>query len=156
MMTQEKINYYMTRAESLESNSYDPDSKTGCCIVGIKGGDDNYHTLSVGWNNMPLYYNDSFPWSKGKSIKDPESKYPYIIHAEENALLNCNNNLHDYDELYAFVTYEPCASCTRLLATAGIEKIYYRKPNTRITATDRIVIDKICQVLSIEIIKVEQ
>lgn len=58
--------------------SKDPSSKVGCAIV----SEDN-NLISVGWNGFPRDFN-----IYSEDTCDRETKYDYIIHAEENAILN--------------------------------------------------------------------
>lgn len=150
---EEKINYYMSRVKDLENNSVLLEEKCGCYIVGVKYY--KYEIVSFGWDTFPPYFKDSFSLDDGKSKKDPNSRHPYIIHAAENAIINIDEKIKDYEELILFSTYEPNASCLRLLTAIGIDKVYYREKNNSITESDRMVIDKLCNVLSIEYIHVK-
>ena len=59
----------------------------GACIV--NSGQVN---LGIGYNGFPRGISDSsLPWAKASLRGDPlETKYPYVVHAEANALLNKN------------------------------------------------------------------
>ena len=94
----------------------DPSCKVGACIVR------NYRVLSLGYNGMPWGCSDlNMPW--GKTNPDIlETKYPYVVHAELNAILNANKDLTG-STLY--VTRFPCNECAKACIQAGIKKIIY-------------------------------
>ena len=46
------------------------------------------------------------------------------IHAEQNALLHAKEDL---DGATAYVTHEPCETCTKLLNQAGIRRVVFRR-----------------------------
>ena len=45
------------------------------------------------------------------------------LHAEEAAVLNLEKRFHS--GLEAYITHEPCLHCHKILAAAGVSKIYY-------------------------------
>lgn len=45
------------------------------------------------------------------------------LHAEEAAVLNLEKRFHS--GLEAYITHEPCLHCHKILAAAGVGKIYY-------------------------------
>lgn len=99
--------------------SKDPNTKVGACIVS-----DKHKVLSLGYNGMPIGVDDnSIPWA-GKDSGKPEleTKYPYVCHAELNAILNSN---HDLEGSTVYVTLFPCNECTKAIIQAGIKKIIY-------------------------------
>lgn len=73
---------------------------------------------------MPLGVSDEeIPWAGSKENKPYlETKYPYVCHAELNAILNSNHNLKG-STLY--VTLFPCNECTKAVIQAGIKKVVY-------------------------------
>ena len=74
--------YFMSIAKLSAMRSKDPSTQVGACIV----SDDN-RILSIGYNGAPNGFNDdSFPW--GREGENLNTKYPYVCHAELNALLN--------------------------------------------------------------------
>ena len=111
--------YFMSIAILSSMRSKDPNTKVGACIVSTE-----HKVLSLGYNGMPTGIDDrEIPWgreSKMSSILD--TKYPYVCHAELNAILNSNHNLQG-STLY--VTLFPCNECTKACIQAGIKKIIY-------------------------------
>jgi dCMP deaminase len=61
--------------------------QVGACIV-----DGNNVILGIGYNGFPRgCRDDQLPWAKKSESNDIlQTKYPYVVHAEANALLNKN------------------------------------------------------------------
>lgn len=111
--------YFMSIALLSSLRSKDGNTKVGACIVS-----DDHKVLSLGYNGMPLGVSDEeIPWA-GSNENKPylETKYPYVCHAELNAILNSNHNLKG-STLY--VTLFPCNECTKAVIQAGIKKVVY-------------------------------
>ena len=51
-----------------------------------------------------------------------DTKYPYVCHAEANAVLNATQSLK---ECTAYVTLYPCNECAKLLIQAGVKTVAY-------------------------------
>lgn len=111
--------YFMSIAYLSSMRSKDPHTKVGACIVS-----DDHKVLSLGYNGMPIGVDDNqIPWAGSDSgLPQLETKYPYVCHAELNAILNSNQNLKG-STLY--VTLFPCNECTKALIQAGIKKVIY-------------------------------
>ena len=111
--------YFMSIALLSSLRSKDGNTKVGACIVS-----DDHKVLSLGYNGMPLRVSDEeIPWAGSKENKPYlETKYPYVCHAELNAILNSNHNLKG-STLY--VTLFPCNECTKAVIQAGIKKVVY-------------------------------
>ena len=111
--------YFMSIASLSSLRSKDGNTKVGACIVS-----DDHKVLSLGYNGMPLGVSDEeIPWAGSKENKPYlETKYPYVCHAELNAILNSNHNLKG-STLY--VTLFPCNECTKAVIQAGIKKVVY-------------------------------
>jgi dCMP deaminase len=64
-----------------------PRLQVGACIV-----DQNQVICGIGYNGFPRGCPDSnLPWAKKSRGNDPlQTKYPYVCHAEMNAILNKN------------------------------------------------------------------
>ena len=109
--------YFMGIALLSAKRSKDPSTQVGACIV-----NKDKRIIAIGYNGFPKgCEDDEFPW--GKTDSDPlNTKYPYVVHAEANAILNSNSNLKG-SKLY--VTLFPCNECAKLLIQSGIEEIVY-------------------------------
>ena len=51
-----------------------------------------------------------------------DTKYPFVCHAELNAILNSNTNLRDS---ICYVTLFPCNECAKAIIQSGIKKVVY-------------------------------
>ena len=73
---------------------------------------------------MPIGVDDKeIPWAGSKdNLPFLETKYPYVCHAELNAILNSNHNLKGS---MVYVTLFPCNECTKAIIQSGIKKIVY-------------------------------
>lgn len=111
---------FMLHAIVASGRSKDPNSQVGACIV-----DKNNRILSLGYNGSPNEWDDNnFPWDRDNEDAKT-NKYPYVIHAEMNALLNYKGSNKDLEGATLYVTLFPCHECAKFLAQAGIKKIIY-------------------------------
>ena len=105
-------------AELAAKRSKDPNTQVGACIVNT----DNI-IVSIGYNGMPNGCNDDvMPWSRDGEYLN--TKYPYVCHAELNAILNRNSA--DLRSCTIYVTLFPCNECAKLIIQSGIKKIVYK------------------------------
>lgn len=74
--------YFMGLALLSAKRSKDPGTQVGACIVSS-----NNRVLSVGYNGFAFgCSDDEYPWDREGDFLD--TKYPYVVHAELNAILN--------------------------------------------------------------------
>lgn len=111
---------FMSIASVISGRSKDPSTQVGATIV----SEDN-RILSIGYNGTPNGFDDKdFPW--GKDSNNPlENKYPYVIHAERNAILNFRGSLREMRNAKAYVTFFPCNECAKEIAQVGIKEVIY-------------------------------
>lgn len=111
---------FMRMAMVVADRSKDPSTQVGACIV----SEDN-RILSLGYNGTPNGWADSeFPW--GKTSEDRlETKYPFVIHAERNAVLNYEGINSRLRGSKVFVTHFPCNECAKELAQVGVSEVIY-------------------------------
>ena len=109
--------YFMGVALLAAQRSKDPNTQVGACIV-----DAQNRILSTGYNGFPLgCSDDEFPWSReGEST---ETKYPYVVHAELNAILNSRGKSLASSKLY--VALFPCNECAKAIIQSGISEVIY-------------------------------
>lgn len=108
--------YFMGVAILSSKRSKDPRTQVGACIV-----NKNLRIVGIGYNGFPRGCSDTeFPWEKEGNFLD--TKYPYVVHAEVNAILNSLENLTG-SKLY--VTLFPCCECAKQVIQAGIEEVIY-------------------------------
>lgn len=74
----------MSLALLAAQRSKDPSTQVGSCIV-----DENHIIVGVGYNGFPRGMDD-LPWEREGPFLD--TKYPYVCHAEMNAILNTNTS----------------------------------------------------------------
>ena len=89
----------------------------------IKVEEDN-RILSIGYNGAPNGFNDDeFPWDReGKNL---ETKYPYVCHAEMNAILNYRGSRKDLEGSKIYVDLFPCNECAKIIIQSGIKEVIY-------------------------------
>lgn len=108
--------YFMGVAILSSMRSKDPNTQVGACIVNKKN-----RIVGIGYNGLPVGLNDDeFPWGNQGDFLD--TKYPYVVHAEPNAILNSIENL---DNATIYVTLFPCHECAKLVIQSGIKEIVY-------------------------------
>jgi dCMP deaminase len=102
--------YFMSIAFVAAMRSIDPSTKHGCVIT------KNKKILSIGYNGPPRGLNDEMI-----PLTRPE-KYPFMTHAEENAILNSDVSMEDS---VVYITGWPCHKCFRMLIQKGVSEIIY-------------------------------
>lgn len=108
--------YFMGIALLSAQRSKDSNTQVGACIVS-----DENKILTVGYNGMPTGCNDDdMPWEREGAKLD--TKYPFVCHAELNAILNSGTSLKG-SRLY--VTLFPCNECAKAIIQSGIREIVY-------------------------------
>lgn len=109
--------YFMGVAVLSGHRSKDPSTQVGACIV----SEDN-KILSMGYNGLPRgCSDDEFPWAREGN--DLETKYPYVVHSELNAILNYRGGSLEGAKIY--VSLFPCNECAKAIIQAGIRTIIY-------------------------------
>jgi len=108
--------YFMGVALLSAQRSKDPNTQVGCCIVS-----EDKRIIGIGYNGVPATINDDLiPWNREGSFIN--TKYPYIVHAEANAILNSTKTLKNST---IYVTLFPCNECAKLLIQSGVKEIVY-------------------------------
>lgn len=123
--------YFMGVALLAAERSKDPNTQVGACIV-----DEDNRIVSTGYNGFPYgCSDDEYPWSREGDT--PETKYPYVVHAELNAILNARGRNVAGTRIY--VALFPCNECAKAIIQSGIREVVYLsdkykdQPNTRIS-----------------------
>jgi len=91
--------------------SKDPSRKVGAVIV-----DESRRVISVGYNGFAAGVEDS-----PDRYDNREIKYEMIIHAEVNAILFANRDLHGCT-LYTW-PFQPCSRCASIVVQKGINRV---------------------------------
>ena len=109
--------YFMGVAKLSAMRSKDPNTQVGACIV----SQDN-KILSMGYNGFPKgCEDDEFPWERDGDAN--ETKYPFVTHAELNAILNAGGN--SLKDCRIYVALFPCNECAKAIIQSGINEVIY-------------------------------
>lgn len=138
--------YFMALACLAAQRSKDPNTKVGACIVNHER-----RVVALGYNGMPNGCSDDvMPW--GRVGDWEETKFPFVCHAEMNAIMN--KTASDLKDCTIYSTLFPCNECAKLIIQAGINNVvflsdkHHTRPNT---ITARRLFDtaniKYCQLL---------
>jgi dCMP deaminase len=109
--------YFMGVALLSAQRSKDPNTQVGACIV-----NEDQRIVGIGYNGLPKGCLDEvLPWNREGDFLD--TKYPYIVHAEVNAVLNSNSNMLANCKMY--VALFPCNECAKIIIQSGIKEVIY-------------------------------
>ena len=107
--------YFMSVAMLSAMRNKDPNTQVGACIVG-----EDKRIISTGYNGFPRgCSDDDFPWDR----EGEETKYPFVVHAELDAILNAGGRNVNGATLY--VGLFPCNECAKAIIQAGIKEVVY-------------------------------
>ncbi len=112
--------YFMGIALLSAQRSKDNSTQVGACIV-----NDEKRIVAVGYNGMPRGCDDDeMPWERsGETTLD--TKYPFVCHAELNAILN--SNIRNLKDCTLYVTLYPCNECAKAIIQSGIRRVVYKQ-----------------------------
>lgn len=106
---------YLRLAEFIAGEfSKDPSTKVGAVLI-----NDRRQTLSFGYNGYPIGVEDI-------NLDNREYKYPRMVHAEINAILNSNSSLMGAT---MYSTLAPCSSCAGPIIQSGIKYVFHIQEN---------------------------
>jgi dCMP deaminase len=109
--------YFMAIALLSAERSKDPNTQVGACIVNSCN-----KIVGVGYNGFPIgCSDDELPWDREGDFL--ETKYPYVCHAELNAVLN--SITRDLRGCRLYVALFPCNECAKVIIQSGIKEIIY-------------------------------
>ena len=97
--------YFMGIALLSARRSKDPSTQVGACIVD---------------NNNKIMSGVSF-WDRNGDEYD--TKYPYVCHAELNAILN--NGGRNLNDCKIYVALFPCNECAKAIIQSGIKEVMF-------------------------------
>ena len=122
--------YFMSVAFLSAMRSKDPSTQVGACIVNV----DN-RIIGIGYNGFPRgCCDDSLPWSR-VGPTELDTKYPYVCHAEVNAILNkCSA---DVRSSRIYVALYPCNECAKIIIQSDIREVVYLSDKYHDTNTCR-------------------
>ena len=130
---------FLKMAKDISLRSKDPSTQVGAVLV----SPDN-RQISCGYNGFPpcvddvedvlakkcdMISNDAFlKTSKENHVLVGSgcglNKYDLVIHAEENAIINCHVRPTCWT---IYCTHHPCASCAKMIIGSGITKVVCKK-----------------------------
>lgn len=110
MLSASWIDTGMAMARVAQARSKDPSTKVGCALMSP-----DKREWCIGYNGFAKGIADD------ERLHDRALKYPRIIHAELNAILNARRNLEGWT---MFCTYPPCQSCAATIIQSGISFVY--------------------------------
>lgn len=109
--------YFMGVALLSAQRSKDPSTQVGACIV-----NDKNKIVGAGYNGLPAgCSDDDFPWDRQGDFLT--TKYPYVCHAELNAILN--NIGIDLHGCRIYTALFPCNECAKAIIQSGIQQVIY-------------------------------
>lgn len=109
--------YFMGVALLAAERSKDPSTQVGACIV-----NKDKKIISTGYNGMPRgTSDDDVSWEREGDFA--ETKYPYVCHAELNAILN--NPGTSLAGCSIYVALFPCNECAKAIIQSGISEVVY-------------------------------
>ena len=109
--------YFMGVALLSGRRSKDPGTQVGACIANTQN-----KIVGAGYNGLPIGCSDeAFPWEKNGDFLD--TKYPFVCHAELNAILN--NIGMDLLGCRIYTALFPCNECSKAIIQAGIKEVIF-------------------------------
>jgi len=110
-MTWEDVYFEMITA--LRQKSKDPSSKFAALIA------KRDHTIvSMGFNGFPRGIADT-----EERLNNRDLKYKFVVHAEQNAILNSAKVGVPLDDCVLFVDAWPCSNCAKSIIQTGISRV---------------------------------
>lgn len=107
--------YFLDIAETVSKRSTCDRLHVGCVIVKDK------HIVSTGYNGSIKGHDHC---DDVGHLLNEENRCIRTIHAEQNAIIFADRD--ELDGATAYVTHEPCETCTKLLIQSGIKRIVFR------------------------------
>lgn len=119
MQNKHWVDSYLLDAIFWSRRSHDIHTKCGCILA----AKDNT-PISHGYNGfMRSIDSSSLPLTR------PE-KYPFMIHAEVNAIYNAVRQGKSTLGATAYITAKPCVTCLQALYQCGIDQVFYTNAST--------------------------
>jgi len=107
---------FMQLADHVAQWSKDKSTKVGAVIVIDK------NPISVGYNGFPRGCDDDNEERHQRPLK-----YDWVLHAEENAIINAARYGQKTMGADMYVNWFPCAKCAGMIVNAGIKRIFCDK-----------------------------
>jgi dCMP deaminase len=119
----------MSLAYVASLRSDDPKTQVGACLVNEK-----QRVVGIGYNAMPHDCDPKdLPWAGNGEVESDanwkNTKYPYVIHAVQMAVLN--KNTADVEGCTLYTTLFPDSDCARIIIQSGITRVVYWSEDIR-------------------------
>lgn len=103
----------MKIAYEISTNSYANNKKVGCILVN-------------GNNIIAIGYNGTAPGLDNQCEIDGVTTNE-VMHAESNAIAKCASSVNSSKNSIMYCTLSPCLNCAKLIAQAGIKKVFFKE-----------------------------
>ena len=103
---------YMRMAAIWAENSYCQRRQVGALLVKDK------MIISDGYNGTPAGFKNCCEDEDGRT-------YPYVLHAEANAITKVAKSNNSSEGATMYVTSSPCIECAKLIIQSGIIRVVY-------------------------------
>lgn len=103
---------YIRMARIWAENSYCKRRQVGALLVKDK------MIISDGYNGTPSGF-------ENVCEDDSNKTYPYVLHAEANAITKVARSNNSSDGATLYVTASPCIECAKLIIQSGIKRVVY-------------------------------
>ena len=100
---------WMEVARVIAQRSKDPSTKVGAVLVSP-----DQRQVATGYNGFPKGIVEN------RSRWERPAKYDYVVHAEQNAILNCVTDVSGWT---LYCTLFPCKQCAKMIAQTGLDTV---------------------------------
>ncbi len=102
---------YLRMARIWAENSYCKRRKVGALVV------KDHMIISDGYNGTPSGFDNI--------CEEDNVSFPYVLHAEANAITKLARSNNNSDGATLYVTAAPCIECAKLIIQSGIKRVIY-------------------------------
>jgi len=118
-MRDSRNQYFLKIAQLVATRSTCPRRSVGCVIINPYG-----HIKGTGYNGVPKGFPHCIHTPCGGQDEESGMNLNFCMatHAEQNALLQCDNTM-EIDTIY--LTTAPCITCAKLIANTSCKTVIY-------------------------------
>jgi dCMP deaminase len=109
--------YFMNVAVLTSKRSKDENTKVGACLI-----DSSNRIIGCGYNGF-IKGADNTVFPSAREGEWINTKYPFVVHAELNAILN--TTVFDLSNSKLYCTLFPCNDCAKVIIQKGISEVIY-------------------------------
>lgn len=102
---------YLRMARIWSENSYCKRRQVGALVV------KDHMIISDGYNGTPSGFDNI--------CEENNVSFPYVLHAEANAITKLARSHNNSDGATLYVTASPCIECAKLIIQSGIQRVVY-------------------------------